>query len=40
MFGNASHSVNPGDRVDVVIGPFHAYGLYVEAPPVAIARKQ
>lgn len=32
VFGNSSHLVQPGDRVDIVIGTFHAYGLFVEAP--------
>ena len=30
MFGNAGHLVKPGDRVNIVIGSFHAYGLFVE----------
>jgi hypothetical protein len=39
IFGNASHSLQPGDKVDVVIGPFHAYGLFVEQPEAAAVRK-
>ena len=31
-FGNRNHMVQPGDRVEVVIGPFHASGLVVEPP--------
>jgi hypothetical protein len=30
VFQNASHVVQPGDRVNIVIGPFHADGLVVE----------
>lgn len=29
-FSNPRRTVKPGDRVDVVIGPFHAQGLVVE----------
>ena len=32
VFADSSHLVQPGDRVDLVIGTFHAYGLFVEAP--------
>jgi hypothetical protein len=30
VFQNASHMVQPGDRVNIVIGTFHADGLVVE----------
>jgi hypothetical protein len=40
MFGNPGHMVRPGDRVDIVIGTFHAYGLFVEPPQAAVARRQ
>jgi hypothetical protein len=40
IFGNPGHMVRPGDRVDIVIGEFHAYGLFVEPPQAAVARKQ
>jgi hypothetical protein len=30
VFQNASHVVQPGDRVNIVIGTFHADGLVVE----------
>lgn len=30
VFQNASHMVHPGDRVNIVIGTFHADGLVVE----------
>ena len=30
VFQNASHMVQPGDRVNIVIGAFHADGLVVE----------
>jgi hypothetical protein len=30
VFQNSSHTVQPGDRVDIVIGPFRAGGLVVE----------
>lgn len=33
VFTNVSHMVKPGDRVDIVIGTFHANGLVVESPP-------
>jgi hypothetical protein len=29
-FSNSGRRVRPGDRVDIVIGPFHANGLVVE----------
>jgi hypothetical protein len=38
MFGNPGHLVRPGDRVDVVVGGFHAFGLFVEAPQAATFR--
>jgi hypothetical protein len=36
-FGNVGHLVQPGDRVDIHIGTFHAYGLFVEAAQVPVA---
>ena len=30
VFYNSSHAVQSGDKVDIVIGPFHANGLIVE----------
>ena len=30
VFQNSSHMVQPGDRVNIVIGTFHADGLVVE----------
>jgi hypothetical protein len=30
VFQNSSHTVQPGDRVNIVIGPFRAEGLVVE----------
>jgi hypothetical protein len=39
-FGNSRHLVQPGDRVGIVIGTFHANGLYVEAPQAAVVAKQ
>jgi len=30
VFQNSGHTVQPGDRVNIVIGPFHADGLVVE----------
>ncbi len=37
VFHNASHMVIPGDRVDIVIGPFHATGLVVEPSVMEVA---
>lgn len=39
IFGNSAHLVRPGDRVDIVIGKFRAYGLFVEAPQAAMASR-
>lgn len=33
IFGNSGHLAGPGDRGDIVIGTFRAYGLFVEPPP-------
>jgi len=39
-FGNRNHTVQPGDRVEVVIGPFRASGLVVEPPhPVVVSKE-
>jgi hypothetical protein len=40
VFGNSRHLVQPGDRVDIVIGTFHAYGLFVEAAQPAVVGKR
>lgn len=36
VFTNAGHVVKPGDRVDIMIGTFHANGLVVESPPATL----
>jgi len=40
IFGNSGHLVRPGDRVDIVIGTFRAYGLFVEAPQAALVDRR
>jgi len=40
VFGISRHLVQPGDRVDIVIGAFHAYGLFVESPQAAVVGKR
>jgi hypothetical protein len=40
VFGNSRHLVQPGDRVDIVIGTFHAHGLFVESPQAAVVGKR
>jgi len=40
VFGNSRHLVQPGDRVEIVIGTFHAYGLFVESPQAAVVGKR
>jgi len=39
-FGNRNHMVQPGDRVEVVIGPFRASGLVVEPPQSAVVSRE
>ena len=39
IFGNSSHLVKPGDRVDIAIGTFHAYGLFVEPLQAGVAAR-
>lgn len=39
IFGNAGHTAQPGDRVDIVIGTFHANELVVEATQAMVAHK-
>jgi hypothetical protein len=39
MFPNAGHRVKPGDRVDIVVGAFHAYGLFVEESQAVMTRE-
>jgi hypothetical protein len=40
VFQNASHMVQPGDRVNIVIGTFHADGLVVEPSMSTLALKK
>jgi len=40
VFTNSAHMVNPGDRVDIHIGRFHANGLTVEASQAAPPAKK
>ena len=40
VFQNASHTVQPGDRVDIVIGLFRADGLVVEPSMSTLADKK
>jgi hypothetical protein len=39
IFSNPRHPVIPGDKVDIVVGTFHAFGLFVEAPEAEAVRK-
>jgi hypothetical protein len=39
IFGNSSHLVKPGDRVDIAIGTFHAYGLFIEPLQAGVAAR-
>jgi len=39
VFQNPGHMVSPGDRVDIVIGAFHAHGLVVEPSQSEIVAK-
>jgi hypothetical protein len=39
VFQNSGHTVQPGDLVNIVIGPFHANGLVVESSQAEIARR-
>ena len=40
IFGNSGRLVQPGDRVDIAIGTFHADGLFVEAPQAALTYRK
>ena len=40
VFQNSSHTVQPGDRVNIVIGTFRADGLVVEPPMSTLADKK
>lgn len=40
VFVNSSHAVQPGDRVDIVIGTFRANGLTVETPQAPVLGKR
>jgi hypothetical protein len=37
IFSNPKHLVRPGDNVDIVVGAFRAYGLFVEERQTLVA---